>query len=871
MSNGSTWVEKTRFVEKSLLGAASIILLLLSLLGSFTITLSPLYVFGAVFLIFLAGYCTHIWLSFQNNQGDELILPPVLLLVGMGWVFVARIRPELGFRHFISICVGLLALNLASIRRISNAIRHHIRYILVLTLGLVVLTLLFGIEYGGTRGWLNLGLFTVQPAEFARLVFILFAAEILCKCSHGQTSAKLRLILIVATWAVLSILFILQNDYGTLFVTTAVLIVMFYVYLDKLPVLIGGVVAALGLLGLAYLTVPHVTLRINNWIDPWENMYSHGFQLVQSLFALSNGGLGGLGIGAGQSASIPAAHTDMIFSVIHEELGFLGAIAVILMYFILTYRGFRIALLCVDRYEQLMAVGISTMLAFQVICMIGGSTGLLPLSGLIMPFLSFGGTGMVTNLVMVGFLLTLPVTSSKATKDKSVLYVLALFLAGLLVCVLYLTYIQVFKVPWLWDHPANVSMNGIHPIRILDRHGSIIVEAADSEDNDSITYNVPETLGQTIGYVREKFGATGIYGDFQRILLGLTQDSFLSKIGMDLGLKQGNDWVVVLNIDLGLQEEAERLLEGRRGAIVLMEPFSGEVLVVASSPGFDPGTLSVMWDDLISDSDAPFFNRATYGLYPPGSVFKLVSAAAALELGIGNKQHFICEETVSDIGYVSCSDAHGVVSLREALAVSCNRAFVDLAELVGKDALLDCANRFGFGESLGYIGGSATSTMGNLEDARGVQLEQIAIGQGEVLVTPLHMALITAAIANGGNLVRPQLIAQIQDVQGHAVYIYEPEVLHRAISRDTAAALRDMMVAVVSEGTGRAAESREFLIAGKTGTAEVENESPHSWFVGFAPAESPRYCVAIMVENAGYGGDVAAPMARALLESAFEN
>lgn len=874
VNSSYAWIKKTRYTEKYLLRSVYILLFLLSLSGVSLTTSSLIQVFGPLILISLAGYCTHIWLSAKGNQGDELVFPIVLLLIGMGWVFVRRVRPELGARHFISIMVGLFGLNLVAMSALSSKIKRHVYSLLGLTLGLLIVTVLFGTEYGGSRGWLDLGLFTIQPAEFARLVFVLFAAELLSRhpLDH-KWSRKRYLVIIGAVWIMISVLFALQNDFGTLFVMTSAFIVMLYVSLDRLSVLVVGVMGAFALLGVAYRMVPHVTLRINNWINPWESMYSQGFQLVQSLFGFGNGGLFGVGLGLGRSASIPAAHTDLVFSVIHEELGFLGAIAVIMLYLILTYRGFRIVLQCSDKYQQLMAVGICTMLAFQVIAMIAGSTGLFPLSGLIMPFLSFGGTGMATNLVMVGMLLGIPITNTVGVQRKNVLYVLAMFLAGFLVCISYLTYIQVFRVSWLWDHPANMNSGVTYPVQVLDRYGCVLVDSSKQVGLNHTTYNVPKSLGHTVGYANSKYGASGVYGTFQRDLLRLTQHSFLSKIGVNLGFRQREDWVVSLNIDLTLQQAAERALTGKRGAIVVVNPYSGDILASASSPGFDPATLEEVWDGLVNDPNAPFFNRATYGLYPPGSLFKIVVAAAAVDLGIVlDEEQFVCEQPLAGtVESVCCINPHGALSLREAFAVSCNRVFVDLAHRIGGDALLSYARKFGFGQPLEYSLGCVASKVSSSEHIEGAELALMAIGQGEVLVTPLHMALVTSAIANGGNLVRPQLVFRIQDTTGRIAYTCEPEVLSRAISTKTSAIIRDMMLGVVSDGTGKAAQIEGYAVAGKTGTAETQGREPHSWFVGFVPADSPEFCIAVIVENAGRGGDIAAPIAQSILNCVLEN
>lgn len=348
---------------------------------------------------------------------------------------------------------------------------------------------------------------------------------------------------------------------------------------------------------------------------------------------------------------------------------------------------------------------------------------------------------------------------------------------------------------------------------------------------------------------------------------------------------------VELTIDPVLQQAAWDALGDQRGAVVAVDTQTGAILAMVSKPSYDPNALAghdvaavrQAWAALLADPSRPMDNRALGGItYPPGSTFKLITAAAALESGMTPDTPVVAPTvldlplttaTLHNFGGAACSGT-GALTLRDALRISCNTAFAQLGMDLGADALRSQAEAFGFDTPLNVPMKVTESHFPADPDAPQTALS--AIGQFEVRVTPLQMAMVSAAIANGGVPMRPYLVQAVRSSDLTVVDQTEPTELGRAVSAGTAAALRDMMVGVVADGTGRAAQIAGIQVAGKTGTAQTtEDAAPHAWFTAFAPADAPRVAVAVIVENGGSmgneatGGAVAAPIARAVIEAAL--
>lgn len=337
------------------------------------------------------------------------------------------------------------------------------------------------------------------------------------------------------------------------------------------------------------------------------------------------------------------------------------------------------------------------------------------------------------------------------------------------------------------------------------------------------------------------------------------------------------------------QQAARSALGDQQGAVVALDPTTGAILALVSTPGFDPNALSVhdssqasdAYQQLAAAEGNPLRSNATQERYPPGSTFKLVTAAAALASGrfapdtpVASPRELTLpgtSATIQNFGGSSCGG--DTIPLADALRVSCNTAFAQLGMDLGDDAIREQAEAFGFGDEgltvpLQVVGSVFPADLGAPETA------QSAIGQRDVQATPLQMAMVAAGIANGGSVMRPYLVQTVRAADLSVVDEAEPQEYSRAMTSTNAAALRDMMVNVVEHGTGTAARISGVSVAGKTGTAQTsEGAAPHAWFTAFAPADAPRVAVAVIVEHGGSlgneatGGAVAAPIARAVIEA----
>lgn len=359
---------------------------------------------------------------------------------------------------------------------------------------------------------------------------------------------------------------------------------------------------------------------------------------------------------------------------------------------------------------------------------------------------------------------------------------------------------------------------------------------------------------------------------------------------------RGND--IVLTIDLRLQEIVERNLEGKRGSIVAIDPLTGDILALASFPAIDPNIFALPLEKekfaaIKGDPARPFFNRAISGVYPPGSIFKIIMAMAGIEKGvIDGETYFHCYGVLRRRGasfHCWCEDGHGKVNVTEALAVSCNIFFYEVAALLGVENMEYFATRSGLGKLTGInLPREARGNFPAQDDRERWFLGDIlhlGIGQGEILVTPLQMTALIAAVANEGMLYRPRLVSEIRSPQGEVIKSFPMEPWKQLpASEDALNLVRHGMWKTVNEigGTGRRAALPEVGVAGKTGTAQVvglefwdEEEVPfefrhHAWFFGFAPFENPEIALTIMIEHGESGGRVAAPIARKIFKEFFE-
>ncbi len=427
--------------------------------------------------------------------------------------------------------------------------------------------------------------------------------------------------------------------------------------------------------------------------------------------------------------------------------------------------------------------------------------------------------------------------------------------------------------------------------RILLRDGTII--ARDEVDERGSRRRVYEgTAAYLAGYYSPGlYGAAGIERRLDDVLSGhavLNWETWLD--GVLHRSRRGND--VVLTVDPRLQELGQSLFGDRAGGAVVLDADTGEVLALVTSPAFDPNRLSVpiaasretveqardYLRALEQDGRGPLLLRPVQGLYVPGSVFKTVTAAAAFEFGVAQPDavyrddgalvvdsRVIIERNRPDPNRVS-------FTLREGYGYSLNVVFAQVGLEVGAQRLEEIAARLGFGETIPFELPVAPSQLARSPTFLASQagLAETAFGQGELLVTPMQMALVAAAVLRDGEIPRPALVKEVRRPDGSVAKQHEAAVWRRAFSEQTAQSLRDLMIWSVEHGYARDARIEGATVGGKTGTAEIGDRTPHAWFVGFAERDGKRLVVAVVVEHGGSGAQVALPIGRALLEQGLQ-
>ncbi len=417
----------------------------------------------------------------------------------------------------------------------------------------------------------------------------------------------------------------------------------------------------------------------------------------------------------------------------------------------------------------------------------------------------------------------------------------------------------------------NYVDNSVKRGNIRDSNGDILAESIENADGSyTRNYNRSRMAAHITGYSSK--GKTGVEAA-ENFELQKVHNEVLQRINNIIKKEpvQGND--VVLTVDMDIQSIAGNILGNKKGAIVVMEPSTGRILALQAYPDFDPNTVAQNWEFLKDDEDSSLVNRATQGLYPPGSTFKVITALAALQY-YNDWKDFTYEctgEAVFENQVIHCYNnrVHGTVDMKKAIATSCNCYFAELGKRVGAENIRKKAEDFYFNENYPFVLAHSTSQVALQKKSEENEIVETAIGQGKTLATPLHMAMIASAIANDGIMMKPYIVDHIQYYNGDISKTTVPEKLKQIISVEEADIITDMMISCVAEGTGTAAQIYGVDVAGKTGTAENATGSDHSWFIGFAPANDPKIAVAVMIENANQGGS-ATPIAGKVLQAALQ-
>jgi len=467
--------------------------------------------------------------------------------------------------------------------------------------------------------------------------------------------------------------------------------------------------------------------------------------------------------------------------------------------------------------------------------------------------------------------------------------VAAVLFVAFALLILNVTYIQAIDTSRYRDNPLNsrvaASISGKERGLIVSADGTVLARSiANPDDPSRFTRTYPEgpAFAQVVGYSSLLFGDEGlerVYAEDLRSRRDLTlSDVITALMGKDLRPKS-----LQLTLDDSLQKMAFEALGERKGSVVAIDPSTGAVLAMVSTPSFDPEAMlapnaTVLRNLLLDDPDEPLANRSIGRTYPPGSTFKVIVAASAIENGVAGPDTDFLDPTEFPLpGSTSairnyergpCVDGTHV-TLDTAFRRSCNTIFAMLGLDLGAATLAETATSFGFGTSPVFELPVQTSFFPDPANLDGPALAQSAIGQRDVRATPFEMAMVSAAIANNGLLMQPYLVSRVVDASGTTIVERTPELLSRTVSAATATIVAQLMEGVVASGTGTRATVPNVRVAGKTGTAETSSGSPDVWFIAFAPVDSPTIALAVLVEGAGEnatGGSVAAPIAQKILD-----
>lgn len=472
-------------------------------------------------------------------------------------------------------------------------------------------------------------------------------------------------------------------------------------------------------------------------------------------------------------------------------------------------------------------------------------------------------------------------TSTKGSKNREFAIITYLFVGMFIILMGYFAYFQIFRSEDFINSPYNTRQNTFaeHVVRgeILSADEKVLAQTIVGEDgSETRYYPYGNMFAHAVGY--DSNGRSGIesFGNFSLLR---SHAFFLEQVfnGIQDEKNQGDNIITTLNYDL--QETAYQALGGNRGAVVVLEPSTGKMLAMVSKPDFDPNTIAAEWDSIISDTDSEnsvLVNRATQGLYPPGSTFKILTALEYMRENPNYQDYtYECTGSISmENTEIHCYDnsVHGTENLETSFAKSCNTSFANIGLGLDIKAFSGLCDDLLFQKNLPvpYPYKKSSFVLDETSDKDAVT--QTAIGQGETLVTPMHMAMITSAIANDGVLMKPYVIDRTENYKGVTVKNYKASEYGSLITKEEAAKLQELMSKVVSEGTGSKLSGQVYQAAGKTGSAEFSNVKgeSHAWFTGYASTEEKgTIAVTVIVEKGGAGSSVAVPIAKQIFDRYF--
>ena len=725
--------------------------------------------------LFFAFALAHLAIRRLAPAADPAILPIVFVLSGIGITFLTRLKPELAVNQVIWLFISVIAMVavLACARNFEKLAQYKYTMGFVGML-LLLLPMFIGTEKGGSKLWVYIGGFGFQPGEFAKILIVLFLAFYLASNREALSISmrqvgpfrlpRLRMLLpLFIMWGICLLLVIFERDLGSALLFFMFFVIMLYVSTGRVSyVLVSLLLLAVGGT-FCYFVFGHVRNRVNIWLDPWSDSAGGGYQIVQSLYSLADGGLVGTGIGKGLPNLIPVVESDFIFSAIGEEMGLLGSSAVLILFLLFCVRGFATAARAKTDSAAFAAVGLTSAIGIQAFLIVGGVTKFLPLTGVTLPFMSQGGTSLLASFIVVGLLLRagddatghgvelsaadpdastsalltgLPVAGGEAEKAREVVHgsharahfkvqsaesgvlgrvalgkrltalitVFSVLFAALIANLTYVQQIDASRIQSLPNNNHTIAKTAyVQRGAIVTSDGVTLAESLQQADGTYLrSYPMGSLAAHTVGYISTQYGTSGIEATMNETLTGHADYSDWRSALYSLAGVQVSGSTVSLTINSQIQKAAEAALDGYTGAIVVLNPKTGAVLAKASAPTYTNDDLGEI---VSSGTGSQMLDRATQALDTPGSTFKVVTLSAALDSGSAKLDDSYNGPSTLSIGNADVTNFQGVdwgeISLKDALAVSSNTVFAQVGSKLGAEKLVSYSNAYGFGQTLG--------------------------------------------------------------------------------------------------------------------------------------------------------------------------
>jgi cell division protein FtsW (lipid II flippase) len=733
----------------------------------------------------LVAWSVHILLSRQLPNRDPFIFPTAMFLAGLGFLAIWRITPDFGLRQVIWLFFGGLAI-VITVRILADlANLRRYKYLLLFSgILLTAATLVFGVNPSGlgAEQWLGCCGLYLQPSEPLKLLLVAYLAAYLADLPKLDDKTKLwrQLLPLLAPTIFMTglalLVLVVQRDLGTASIFLFVFAGVLYLATEKRAVLALTVIVLIVTAVAGYQVFDVVQLRVDIWLDPFQDATGQGYQIVQSLIAIANGGLLGRGAGLGSPALVPLSHSDFVFSTIVEEGGLVAGLSVLAALMLLLHRGLRISIMASDRYRRYLAGGLTLYLLVQGLLIIAGNIRLLPLTGVTLPFVSYGGSSLLTAFFSLAVLLIIsadegstrsvrdsqPLSSGPVVRLGSVM----LFMIGL--TAVWLTWISVFTGPTLLarDDNARPAIADVYSPRghIFDRYDQPLAQNMGSSGDFQRRYASP-LYSQVLGYSDVLFGQAGLEASLDAFLRGSNpgRQALIAQEHLIYGQHPaGTD--VRLSLDSRLTRQAAPLLTTDPGALIVLNAESGELLVMLSNPIFDNNNLETSLPEALADDSAPLLNRVTQGAYPPGMA--IGPLILALRSDVLPPVPGETSYSTADMSF-ECATEPEEDDWGALIQAGCPGGLARLMLGRGSQELASLFGVLGFYSPPNLRLPAFSPAQA---ESRGPTVDDLLQFDGERepiwSLSPLQMALAVATISNAGVRPAPRLLTAVSDSEG---------------------------------------------------------------------------------------------------------